>query len=100
MPVLNVNGYGVADHTILVDSTGYAGGDSSQTSITIADIPDGFEIGYMDGGAPFNELDDIWGISIRIHGDLELDAFRRGIYQLAKELDPYLGITMKERDAR
>lgn len=99
MPVLNVNGYGFADHDILVDSTGYAGGNASTTAITIVNIPDGFEIGYMDERNPFNELDDIWGIGIRIHGDLELDAFRRGIEQLARELDNYLGVTMKERDA-
>lgn len=97
MPSFDVDGYGMADHTILVDSTGYVHGDGSTTTVTLANIPDGFTIIGMDREGLF-ELDDLYGISIRVCGDLELDAFRRSIEQLALELDNYLGVTMKERD--
>lgn len=99
MPVFDVDGYGVADHTILVDSTGYVHGDSSITTVTLSGIPEGFRIKGLDKETTESfEIDDIYAISIRIHGDLELDAFRLGIEQLARELDSYLGVTMKERD--
>ena len=99
MTVFDVDGCGVADHTVLVDSTGYVDGDSSTTTVTLSGIPEGFRIEGLDKEtAESFEIDDIYAISIRIHGDLELDAFRRGIEQLARELDNYLGVSMKERD--
>lgn len=100
MPVFNVEGFGVADHTYLIDTTGYTNGDSSLTTITMANFPAGFEFGVMTPESPLTAItqSEQWAVSVKLHGDIELDAFRRGLAQLVQELDAALGGTIEERD--